>query len=513
MSVFPTAVEARAFADARALSTWVGISDAAFDAVENQLGSFNGRIRNLALLPGTLLPPATAAATVVTAAATTTAPETTRRLSPVEVAQFGLCWRIAKRLASQDWDAHVDVDPFAPAPPPAALPAAPAAPPPATPSAKVKFNAVLDQHDETETSLASEAQIVAWGKNWVAFAHGPPLDEEDPTIEQLSALYHRVLVLLGSPYADFAVFTPFNRRVARANKFTAHIPQADGSWLSKEIPGPQNFEAWCFCWRVFRCAMIQLDIAREAALSRYFQVISTLVLEWPECWSIIYLADDKARAEGLARRRRQIEADIAGGQPAPPLWDATKPWSACFMSLASDNAYWDAHVRHLAVSWLARGKHGSLKTREQLITETAITGGSAAQSELARNTEPPAGMANGPGLGKSKHARQKQRFKTLQAQLVASQASASSRSTPYTPTNKGGGKDKGKGKGRGGGKGGKQEGHTMTPQGKQICFNFNRGVGTCGAARPGSACPQSRAHVCQVCLSTDHAAKDHPHGR
>ena len=297
---------------------WVGISEQAFDAVEAQLGSFADRIRNISLLPSHMISEATRGARLVVAA-TPDIPEYERRLTPIEVAQFGLCWRIAKRLAAPNWDTWVDCDPFAP-PPPVAQPAAQAATAPAAvqpPQAKVKLTSVLDQHDESEAVVAGNALIAKWSANWTQFAQGPPLDEEDPTIEQLSALYHRVIILLGSPYADFAVFTPFNRRVARANKFTAHIPQADGSWLSKEIPGPQNFEAWSYCWKVFRCAAIQLGIVREAALSRYFQVISTLVLEWPECWSIIYLAEDKARAEGLSRRRRQIEASIDGGGTPP----------------------------------------------------------------------------------------------------------------------------------------------------------------------------------------------------
>ena len=55
MALWPTEAAARAFVDARALSTWVGIDDEAFDAVETLLGSFNGRIRNLGMLPASVL--------------------------------------------------------------------------------------------------------------------------------------------------------------------------------------------------------------------------------------------------------------------------------------------------------------------------------------------------------------------------------------------------------------------------------------------------------------------------
>ena len=513
MSLWPSEAAARAFVDARALSTWVGIDDEAFDAVETLLGSFNGRIRNLGMLPASVL------VTAITNAQVAVDANNNRQLTPVETTQMGLCWRIAKRLAADTWAGFVDTDPFAPPPAAIAVPPPLAAVPPVAPvviAAKVKFNTVLDQHDETEAPMATETSIVQWSRNWTTFAQGPPLDEEDPTVEQLSALSHRVTVLGGSPYADFSVFTPYNRRVARANKFLAHIPQPDGSWLAKEIPGPQNFEAWGFCWRVFRCAAIQIDVLRETALSRYHQNMQTLVQEWPECWSIIYLADDKARAEMMPRRKRQLEAAAAAvGGAIPPLWDAAAPWSATMMSIAEDRDFWDKNVRNLAISWMARGRSGPLKTREQFITEYAVTGGHQAMSTLNRNTEPPPGAVitghgspGAYGAGTSRTAIQKRKLRE--------QSHAGGRgSHPYSPPPKGkgkNGKDKSKGRGGGGkGKGGdKGTRHLVTAQGKQICFSWNSGNGSCGNIRPGPPCPNDRAHVCQICLSAEHASKDHP---
>ena len=148
-------------------------------------------------------------------------------------------------------------------------------------------------------------------------------------------------------------------------------------------------------------------------------------------------------------------------------------------------------------------------TREQLMTETAISGGHAALTAHARNVEPPAGHipggnANAPGEGKSRSV-----LLTKKLREQASQASQASRATPYTPTHKGGGGNaKGsKGAGKGPGKNGK---HKSTPQGTQICFGWNSGTGGCANVRPGAPCADGRAHVCQICLSTEHASKDHP---
>ena len=324
-------------------------------------------------------------------------------------------------------------------------------------------------------------------------------------MEQLTALYHRVIVLGGSPYADFAVFTPYNRRVSRANKFTAHIPQTDGSWLSKEIPGPQNFSVWGFCWAVFRCASIQLGILKEAAMQAYYQNLKSLVDEWPDCWSLIYLAEDKGRAEVLARKRRTFETAIAGGAPPPPLWEANAPWSACLFALAQDDNYWNRQVRNLAVSWLTRGKHGAPKTREQAITEGAFSGGS--------HQEVPSGSTLGvpglPGQGTSKSAKLKRKH----AEQLAQQSIPPPPPRTYQNQNKGGkyggGRGKGKDKSKGKGKGGKNIVNSTDASGTQLCFGWNFGHGPCAAVPPGQPCPAGRVHACTTCLSRAHPCKDH----
>ena len=80
-----------------------------------------------------------------------------------------------------------------------------------------------------------------------------------------------------------------------------------------------------------------------------------------------------------------------------------------------------------------------------------------------------------------------------------SQQSGSNRSSPYAKGNKKGGKGKkgggkGKGKGRKGGKGGK---HSVTPEGKAICFAFNNPQERCS-----KTCPNGFTHVCAWCFGS-----------
>ena len=65
------------------------------------------------------------------------------------------------------------------------------------------------------------------------------------------------------------------------------VPQPDGTWLAKEIPGPANITAWKFCFRVYRVACVMQEIMPEIVLQKYEQLIETLAREWPECWHLV----------------------------------------------------------------------------------------------------------------------------------------------------------------------------------------------------------------------------------
>ena len=215
MSVFPTEAEARGFADARALLTWAGVPDAAWAAFEAQVGPVGDLIRNIALLP---------ASTVRTAADAATDPDGVA-LRPLAKAQIGIVWRIARRLGATSWDAFIDQDLFEDTPIAAPTVASPSGVVTtlATASRKVKLNQVIDQSDETEIVLAEDQLVKKWFEIYRNFAQGPAEAEEEPSIEQLSAVYSRVVTLNKTPWADFAIFTPFSRRLIKANKFKAFI--------------------------------------------------------------------------------------------------------------------------------------------------------------------------------------------------------------------------------------------------------------------------------------------------
>ena len=488
MAFFPTEEEARNFKTIDAIIKWVGLIVLVVPAIEKHTGAFADLPRNMALLPPIVIKEAVKVAKLTEAGAE-------RLLTPVEAAQIGFVWRITRRKLSENWASWVGIDPFEDTGG-AATPPRKAEETPTSNVKKLKMAHVLDQGDESEFTVADGGHINKWFHNFVAIMHGQPDEEETPTNEQLSALNVRVAVQLGSPFADFAVFTPYARKTSRAHRFTACLPQRDGSWLT-EIPGPSNFQAWLYCWRVFRVACLMLKVAHVMPLDRYQRKIEKLALQWPTAWHLVCPAEDKCRFEHFNRLKSRIEFDIALGRPAPPMWDAGSPWSAIFLKAAEDDeSYWDDNIRHPAMSWLAHGSRGAPKAREHQVAEATLAGGAAA---LAPETSAPLGAVSTWGQGTSSKARvrrNKRERSTAPPNEVKKEAGTPPAKKP---------KDKGEGKG-----GKSRARHLVDQAGTQLCFSWNFGGGTCGELAAGSPCPAGRAHKCTTCRSDKHLARQCP---
>lgn len=99
---------------------------------------------------------------------------------------------------------------------------------------------ILDQGDDGVFTVEGEDAKARWYQNYLRTLGGWPSEEEEPTIEQLSALNRRIMAQDIAPFTDFAIFVPFGQRVARASKFRAYVLSANG-YTVKELPGPATF--------------------------------------------------------------------------------------------------------------------------------------------------------------------------------------------------------------------------------------------------------------------------------
>ena len=182
-----------------------------------------------------------------------------RALTPVEVIQTALLWRAARKKFGL-----ADLDPLVYQSAPAAqqVHAAQApAPEPTGPTAgikKVKMSQIADQMDDSEVALITQAGLDEAYENYRQMVGSDPLENADPTPEQVTVMINKVVSRNEAPYADFSVLTPFGRRVQKAMKAKSWVLQRDGTWQSLEVPGPPSFEAWAACWKVFRTIMMML---------------------------------------------------------------------------------------------------------------------------------------------------------------------------------------------------------------------------------------------------------------
>ena len=194
------------------------------------------------------------------------------RLTLIQASQVGLIYRAARRAlfiqGGGDVNQWVDPNPWESQGPTSSATSLPA--PSTTPNeVKMKFTHILDQSDDSEFQIVTDIVKAKWMQKYIDVTGGLPCEETEPTKEQLSALHRRVHQLASPPYADFSVFTPFGKKMYRSTRYRTYIPNLDGTFVMREVPGPTNYTQWLACNRVWKVAMVMLDCIPIAVLQQY----------------------------------------------------------------------------------------------------------------------------------------------------------------------------------------------------------------------------------------------------
>ena len=411
----------------------------------------------------------------------------------MEASQLGLVYRAAKRWAFvesggtlEDWR---DQNPWEETTSEAVTKVSV---PTVSTERKLKYGHFLDQQDEGEFICHGEDMRSHWYNRYVDKMGGLPADQENPTLEQMSALSRRVKTLLLPPFTDFAIWTPFSRRVLKSTKYQTFVMQEDGSFVAKMVAGPANYQQWLASFRVMRTAFIMLDLLPLNLLLQWENHMERLVSRYPNCWHLIVEAENKSRAEHLGRTLALVKLSIDRGEPAPFGWKESEPWPVVWKKVLEDAEFWQEQVHVPALAWLARGGRGVQLTPEEEVAKVGLRGGS--QALHAENLkEDNGGGGEAPKMSASKLRREakKRKWKAEKEELV----------NLRSQTQKGS-------KGGGGGKGGgKQSGST-----EEECYAWNNGNGECGGLPPGEECKgrKKRLHRCTICKSPGHPSKDCP---
>ena len=460
----------------------VGISDDAWNAWLSSIGPLGNDVRILAALPAVAVVSAVGQAVKADGSG----------LNPVEATQVGMCWRTARRaMAMQsglEEKEFIDIDPWAPVQSNQGQQSSVATRPVSSGVKEhvLKMASILDQSDESELVPPSMEEVHRWTQNFVLIMGSMPDDIEEPTPSQLAALNKRVTKLLAAPYCDFAIWTPFERRAAKSHRFRVFTPLGDGRFLQRDLPGPGNFMAWSASWRVFRAAAIMLKICTLACLEAYFRHIERLVLQWPNCWGLIYTAEDTARAEKLEKWRRFWTIEQGRGRTVPSDWNQDDPWSCAFNSVIGDDKFWSEKVHVPAAAWTAAGGKGVPVVASEA-SVTAQFPGLREESEDDRPAIPK----------EAKREKRLRKRRRVAAELQEHRSWKASRDK--APEGNLAGAAKGKGKSK-----------SKDQSGMPLCFSWASNSGACANVPPGGECKSSvkRAHKCRKCLSPSHQDKD-----
>ncbi|CAK0867373.1 unnamed protein product, partial [Prorocentrum cordatum] len=256
--------------------------------------------------------------------------------------------------------------------------------PPATLAAvlAIKTSHVADSIDETEVPSPDPSDIEQWFRNCESIKRGPPLQDKEPTPDQIAVMHARVVVLKMEHYADFSVLTPNGRQMAKRLRHRSWVLQEDGTYQPFDAPGQGSLTAWESCYAVWEVIMFMLrfppaapggdpqEVLTPIASETYLEAFRELCKEHPECWHLCQLAVDRCRAEHLPRVARQMRERL-GRQVT---------WSEALIACARDDGYWDRHVRRPAIGYLARG----LKRKADEVEDGAGQAGVASQQSRGK---------------------------------------------------------------------------------------------------------------------------------
>ena len=496
----PSAVEIAKITSLADLLDWIGIEDNGTRLVRTSvLRALGGPklIRQLVAVPSALYEKTTAALKIGITGGAAEDP------TPLEVGQMGELRRVARVFLGLAPEASTL------APPPGSGPGSSASAPSSgitlgemtkalkeavRPSGrKILASQVMDQCDGSEVVPLDAKILRDLTDEWkVLYNEGEePTEEEEATAEQLAALNSRILTG-ATPYVDFGVWRPYGARMGRAMKFVAHIQQADGSTLPKEISGPSNVVWWKKCWKVYAYAMTVLKHASATRLQRYADRIVGLAEEFPAYWWIVALADIKMRSEGLERVRRDCAKRAADGTLKD--YDPNRPWDIVYREAATSD-FWTKEVDKQITS-LVNGLTSVAKVQDAgfgAIIEVDHAVGKKGGRTQAVDSD---GSNDAPSKKKSKRTargqRERQRPPPPQKQLAPPPAKAAGKGTIVNLVNIDLA-DKKTTEGK----------YLRDAAGLQLCWPFNQGKNCQTPCRTG------RAHKCEWCREVHPSSKCH----
>lgn len=231
---------------------------------------------------------------------------------------------------------------------------------------KLKVSTVLDQSSDREVEDLDAGTLAGFRKTYRLREGDNPLECEEVTDAQLSAL-EQVVRAGGVPYADFGVWGPYGNRIAKAQRFADHYMDSEGRMRLREMRGPPDVAAWEKSWRVFRTAAVMTGLATAAALDVYAAKFEQRVERHPNSWSTALLADQRCRSEWWEHEHRR-QQDFHLMSPNLSGFNPDTPWNSVIKESAVTFEFWHGELERPALMAAVGGRRsagGSRTARAQ----------------------------------------------------------------------------------------------------------------------------------------------------
>ena len=216
---------------------------------------------------------------------------------------------------------------------------------------RLYFKDYLDQTLTGRFALLHDSEISQLRQKYFDHCGAHPNNDERPSDEQISAMAARIRDRSGgrvwAPFAEFAVFGPFDGRATKLRTFTAMVLNRDGAWQQRTLRGPSSFAQWEASWRVYEVLLIMLDVCPPGPLKAYYQAIRRLADLYRRDWATIACLEEEMRAEQWNRIRQELSD---GSTPPPSSWNPQKPWSTIigasrpFYTLGLRTDWWNERI-------------------------------------------------------------------------------------------------------------------------------------------------------------------------
>lgn len=109
---------------------------------------------------------------------------------------------------------------------------------------------------------------------------------------------------------------------------------------------------------------------------------------YPTCCHLIVEGETKARQDLRTKMNMKVRLEVDKGGKPPPGWAGAKPWAVIWDMVLDNREFWQEQVHVPALTWLAKGSQGALKTPAEEIASAALRGGMMAlHPEKVENTE------------------------------------------------------------------------------------------------------------------------------